>query len=103
MPDRPEYLRYDPSTRFPAPLPVSGAWRDGDPAGERCFADVCCDRPFVLESGGVLSEVTVAYETWGLLSDARDNAVLVCHALTGTRMRLVRWGQDTRVMDGGTI
>ena len=83
MPDRPEYLRYDPSTRFPAPLPVSGAWRDGDPAGERCFADVCCDRPFVLESGGVLPEVTVAYETWGLLSDARDNAVLVCHALTG--------------------
>ena len=29
------------------------------------------------------SPVTVAYETWGTLSPARDNAVLLCHALTG--------------------
>jgi homoserine O-acetyltransferase len=27
--------------------------------------------------------VRIAYETWGTLSDARDNAVLVLHALTG--------------------
>ncbi len=30
-----------------------------------------------------LPEVRVAYETWGELSPARDNAVLVLHALTG--------------------
>jgi homoserine O-acetyltransferase len=36
-----------------------------------------------LELGGRLTEVTVAYETWGTLNDARDNAVLVLHALTG--------------------
>ena len=83
MPDRPEHLHFDPSSRFPVPLPASGAWRVGDPVGDRQFAKVCCERPFVLEAGGVLPEVTVAYETWGLLSDARDNAVLVCHALTG--------------------
>ena len=83
MADRPEHLHFDVSRRFPAPLPASGAWRVGDPVGDRQFAKVCCDRPFVLEAGGVLPEVTVAYETWGLLSDARDNAVLVCHALTG--------------------
>ena len=37
-----------------------------------------------LENGATLSPVTVAYETWGTLSAARDNAVLLCHALSGT-------------------
>ncbi|PTN37290.1 homoserine O-acetyltransferase [Desulfonatronum sp. SC1] len=36
-----------------------------------------------LESGQTLHPVTVAYETYGQLNDARDNAVLVCHALSG--------------------
>jgi homoserine O-acetyltransferase/O-succinyltransferase len=41
------------------------------------------DRPFVLEGGGMLRNVEVAYETFGELSPSADNAVLVCHALTG--------------------
>ncbi|MBE3584297.1 MAG: alpha/beta fold hydrolase [Limnochordaceae bacterium] len=41
------------------------------------------DHPFQLELGGSLPVVHLAYETWGSLSAARDNAVLVCHALTG--------------------
>ena len=40
--------------------------------------------PFPLESGGALPEVAVAYRTWGRLSARGDNAVLVCHALTGS-------------------
>jgi homoserine O-acetyltransferase len=40
--------------------------------------------PFPLESGDALPEVTVAYRTWGRLSPRGDNAVLVCHALTGS-------------------
>ncbi len=37
----------------------------------------------VLESGGRLGPVTLAYETYGQLNAARDNAVLICHALSG--------------------
>ncbi len=37
----------------------------------------------VLESGQKLGHVTLAYETYGKLSSAKDNAVLVCHGLTG--------------------
>ena len=41
------------------------------------------DRPFVLEGGGQLRDITVAFETWGTLADDGGNAILVCHALTG--------------------
>jgi homoserine O-acetyltransferase len=41
------------------------------------------DGPLRLESGAELPAVTVAYETYGRLSPGRDNAVLVCHALSG--------------------
>ncbi len=41
------------------------------------------DEPLDLELGGQLQSVTVAYETYGRLNEARDNAVLVCHALSG--------------------
>lgn len=44
---------------------------------------VTFDEPLELEHGGVLSKVTVAYETYGHLSPKRDNAVLICHALSG--------------------
>ncbi len=38
---------------------------------------------FEPELGGALPEVTLAYETWGELNEAADNAVLLAHALTG--------------------
>src|SRR3712207_609323 len=38
---------------------------------------------FEPELGGVLRDVTLAYETWGELDGAGENAVLVVHALTG--------------------
>ncbi|GAC1631033.1 MAG: homoserine O-acetyltransferase [Chloroflexota bacterium] len=39
--------------------------------------------PLHLDSGGVLHDVHLAYEAYGRLSPARDNVVLVCHALSG--------------------
>jgi len=39
--------------------------------------------PLRLELGGELENVTVAYETYGRLNAAKDNAVLICHALSG--------------------
>ena len=39
--------------------------------------------PFSLAAGGRLAPVEVEYETYGELNAARDNAVLICHALTG--------------------
>jgi homoserine O-acetyltransferase len=67
----------------PSALPVTGAWRPGDPAGRRRFLSFPLDRPFALEGGGLLRGVTAAYETWGTLAPDATNAVLVCHALTG--------------------
>lgn len=36
-----------------------------------------------LEAGAHIGPVTLAYETYGKLNDARDNAILITHALTG--------------------
>ncbi len=41
------------------------------------------DAPLELERGGRLPGLTVAFETYGRLSRRGDNAILVCHALSG--------------------
>ena len=64
-------------------LPATGAWRPGDDPGRRQFLRLAADRPFVLESGGQLRDIDIAYETWGELDAAASNAILICHALTG--------------------
>jgi homoserine O-acetyltransferase len=39
--------------------------------------------PLRLDCGRELAPVRIAYETYGTLSPARDNVILVCHALSG--------------------
>ena len=60
--------------------PASGAWRDGDPAGDRSFAPL---PSFKTGSGRELANVKLAFETWGQLNEDGSNAVLIMHALTG--------------------
>lgn len=40
------------------------------------------DYPFFLESGEVLHNVTIVYNTYGTINDDSSNVVWVCHALT---------------------
>jgi len=40
-------------------------------------------QPFVTESGFEIPDPVVAYKTWGTPNKARDNIILICHALTG--------------------
>ncbi len=62
---------------------MTGAWREGDPPGRRQFITIATERPFALDSGATLTDVVVAYETWGALDASASNAILLCHAWTG--------------------
>jgi len=43
------------------------------------------DVPFQMSSGATLSPVTLAYQTYGELNPDHSNAILVCHALSGSQ------------------
>ena len=40
------------------------------------------NKPFGLENGATLSELEIAYHTYGTMNAAKDNVVWICHALT---------------------
>lgn len=62
--------------------------RTAPASDERQYADVGA---LQCENGGYLPKVTVAYETWGELNSARDNAILICHALSGDSHAIGWW------------
>jgi homoserine O-acetyltransferase len=48
--------------------------------------DFVLPQNLVLESGRILAKPTLHYAVYGRLNAARDNAVLVCHALSGSAL-----------------
>jgi len=47
------------------------------------YQDFVSNEPFHFESGGTIPGLTLRYETYGHLNAAKDNAILICHALSG--------------------
>lgn len=47
------------------------------------FQDFVSAEPFRFVSGGTIPELRLRYETYGHLNAAKDNAILICHALSG--------------------
>ena len=41
------------------------------------------EKPLKLDCGQIINNFPLAYETYGSLNANKDNAILVCHALTG--------------------
>lgn len=50
------------------------------------------DSDLELESGGVLPQPVLTFQTWGRLNSERSNVVWVCHALTGNHRVHEWWG-----------
>ena len=75
-----EFITDEMSRKLIGKPPASGAWRDGDPVGDRKFTTAF---DLKLESGKKLDDVKIAYESWGELKPDGSNALLILHALTG--------------------
>jgi homoserine O-acetyltransferase len=66
---------------------VTGSGTDAARTLEPTYeGDFVLDRSLMLESGRTLANPTLHYAVYGRLNAARDNAVLVCHALSGSAL-----------------
>lgn len=59
---------------------VTGAWLETHEPGDRTFLSIGA---LALENGEVLEDVTICYQSWGVLNKNASNAILINHALTG--------------------
>ncbi|MEM7098915.1 MAG: homoserine O-acetyltransferase [Pseudomonadota bacterium] len=56
---------------------------DPDSVGVITPKTFSCDTPLTLQCGTTLPSYELVYETYGQLNQAKSNAILVCHALSG--------------------
>lgn len=75
-----EFITDEMARKLIGKPPSSGAWRDGDPVGDRKFST---SFELQLESGKKLDDVKIAYESFGERNSNSSNAILILHALTG--------------------
>jgi homoserine O-acetyltransferase len=68
----------DPEENAPGTSPFSAG-----EVGIVAPRDFVYARPFTFKSGQTLPGFTLRYETYGELNATRDNAILICHALSG--------------------
>ncbi len=59
-------------------------------------AKLTWQEPLPLDSGAELAPLTIAYETYGTLNAARDNAILLLHAFSGDAHAAGRWHPGDR-------
>ncbi len=50
---------------------------------DRAEKIIFTDTPLKLDCGAALSNFTIAYKTYGTLNKAKNNVILICHALSG--------------------
>jgi homoserine O-acetyltransferase len=60
------------------------------------------EAPLPLQSGASIRGYDLSYETYGRLNAARDNAVLICHALNASHHVAGRYAGQDRAKAGGT-
>ena len=67
-------------------------------------------RPLRLESGRILEEYEIRYETYGELNKDKSNVIIICHALSGSHHAAGRYGDEAKpgwwdnfIGDGKTI
>jgi homoserine O-acetyltransferase len=73
-----------PARRSPEPTHPKPAHPESTYPQPTYEGDFVLDEPLLLDCGRALAGLTLHYAVYGRLDAARDNAVLVCHALSGS-------------------
>ena len=71
----------DANARFDARRNAAETSQASDPSSPLALFSE--SEPLAMDSGAMLAPFQIAYQTAGTLNEARSNAVLLCHALTG--------------------